>query len=82
MITDLDFADDIALTSDSASQAQELLERVEEAALRVGLHMNAKKTKCMIFNQTTDVAMKTSSGTILEVVPDFKYLGSWQLDAK
>ena len=38
MITDLDFADDIALTSDSASQAQELLERVEEAALRVGLH--------------------------------------------
>ena len=77
MITDLDFADDIALTSDSASQAQELLERVEEAALRVGLHMNAKKTKCMIFNQTTDVAMKTSSGTILEVVPDFKYLGSW-----
>ena len=45
MVTDLDFADDIALVSDTACQAQELLDRVEDAALRVGLHMNAKKTK-------------------------------------
>ncbi len=50
MVTDLDFADDIALVSDTASKAQELLDRVETAAMRVGLHMNAKKTKCMIFN--------------------------------
>ena len=49
-ITDLDFADDIALLSDTAEQAQEILNRVETAALHVGLHMNAKKTKFMAFN--------------------------------
>ncbi|XP_072049983.1 craniofacial development protein 2-like [Amphiura filiformis] len=54
-VTDLDFADDIALISDTASQAQELLEMIEKAALRVGLHMNTKKTKCMVFNQQTEV---------------------------
>ncbi len=77
MITDLDFADDIALVSDTVLKAQELLERVESAALRVGLHMNAKKTKCMVFNQQQEVALKTSTGTTLEVVENFKYLGSW-----
>ena len=37
MVTDLDFADDIALVSDTACQAQELLVRVEDTALRVGM---------------------------------------------
>ena len=77
MVTDLDFADDIALVSDTACKAQELLDRVEDAALRVGLHMNAEKTKCVVFNHQEDVSIKTSTGTILEVVKDFKYLGSW-----
>ncbi|XP_072028360.1 uncharacterized protein [Amphiura filiformis] len=76
-VTDLDFADDIALISDTASQAQELLERIEKAALRVGLHMNTKKTKCMVFNQQTEVDVRTADGTSLEVVKDFKYLGAW-----
>ena len=55
MVTDLDFTDDIALVSDAACQAQELLDRVEDVALRVGLHMNAKKTQCMVFNHQDDV---------------------------
>ncbi len=77
MVTDLDFTDDIALVSDTASKAQEILDRVETTAIRVGLHMNSKKTKCIIFNQQEDVSIRTTSGTILEVVQDFKYLGSW-----
>ena len=77
MVTDLDFADDIALVSDTACQAQENFDRVEDAALRVGLHMNAKKTQCMVFNHQDDVTIKTSTGAILEVVEDLKYLGSW-----
>ena len=77
MATDLDFADDIALVSNTASQAQELLERVENAALKVGLHMNAKKTKSMVFNQQEVTTIKTTDGTTLEVVDDFKYLGAW-----
>ena len=47
----LDFANDIALLSDTASQAQELLENVEKAALQVGLHLNTKKIQFMAFNQ-------------------------------
>ena len=58
MVTDLDFADDIALVSDTACQAQELLDRVDDAALRVGLHINAKKTQCMVFNHEDDVTIK------------------------
>ena len=53
-ITDLDYADDIALMSDTAAQAHELLRNVENAALRVGLHINAKKTQFMVYNQPTD----------------------------
>jgi hypothetical protein len=43
-ITDLDFADDIALLSDSLTNAEELLHLVQASALKVGLGMNAKKT--------------------------------------
>ena len=44
-VTDLDFADDIALVSEQVEQAQELLKRVEEEAAGVGLRAYAKKTK-------------------------------------
>ena len=47
MVNDLDFADDKAIVCDTACQAQELL-GVEDADLRVGLHINAKKTQCMV----------------------------------
>ncbi|XP_072041355.1 uncharacterized protein [Amphiura filiformis] len=75
-VTDLEFADDIALVSDTASQAQELLERIGKAALRVDLHVNTKQTRCMAFNQQTDVDVRTADGTSLEVVKDFN-LGAW-----
>ena len=74
-ITDLDFADNIALLSDTAAQA--LLSNVENAALRVGLHVNAKKTQFMVYNQPTQVEIHTVDGSCLEEVKDFKYLGLW-----
>ena len=76
-ITDPDFADDIALFSDTAAQAQEILNRVETAALHVGLHTNAKKTKFMSFNQQTVTKIQTQEPSLLEEVQDFKYLGAW-----
>ena len=76
-LTDLDFADDIALLSDTEIEAQELLRNVENAALCVGLHMNAKKTQVMAFNQPGCVEIQTVQGSLLEEVKDFKYLGSW-----
>ncbi|KAI8519241.1 hypothetical protein Bbelb_024980 [Branchiostoma belcheri] len=51
VVTDLDFADDIALLSEEVRQAQQLLRNVETSVTRVGLQMNAGKTKFMAFNQ-------------------------------
>ena len=45
IVTDLDFADDIALLSEELYQAQELLQRVETSVAKVGLKMNARPTK-------------------------------------
>ena len=77
MVTDLNFADDIGLISNTTKQAQTLLEEVEKAALQVGLHMNASKTKCMFFNQVQSADIQILDDSNLEVVNDFKYLGSW-----
>ena len=44
-LTDLDFADDIALLSDKIEQAQSILSRFQRECQKVGLPFNAKKTK-------------------------------------
>ena len=76
VLTDLDFADDIALISGEIQQAQELLQRVEKSVGKVGLKMNVGKTKFMSFNHKNTI-IKTNNGTDLEEVDDFKYLGAW-----
>ena len=50
IITDTDFADDIALIAEEIANAQELLARLEHKAGQVGLHLNTKKTEVMKFN--------------------------------
>ena len=50
MITDTDFADDIAFISDNLDKAQSLLEGVETAATEVALHINTGKTEHMACN--------------------------------
>ena len=50
-VTDIDYADDIALLSDSVDKAEKLLHNVEMAAKLIGLHINEKKTQYMTFNQ-------------------------------
>ena len=77
VITDLDFADDIALLSEQTTQAQEMLTRVEQASSEVGLRANGKKTKVLTYNTGREINLKTTDGTTLEVVDDLKYLGSW-----
>ena len=77
VLADLDFADDIALLSDEIEQAQELLLRVENECKKVGLGLNAKKTKCLAYNIQNPIPLHTADGTELEWTEDFKYLGSW-----
>ena len=44
--------------------------------MRVGLGMNAKKTKAMVYNEPP-YEVKTLDGSELEIVHDFKYLDAW-----
>lgn len=76
-LTDLDFADDIALLSNQIQQAQELLFRVERSCKKVGLGLNAKKTKFLAYNIEDTVIIRTDNGEELGKQDDFKYLGSW-----
>ena len=75
-LTDTDFADDIALISQSLEHAEELLHSLEQASNCVGLYLNDTKTECLnkcISNNTHPI--KTLNGTILNQVGDYKYLG-------
>ena len=76
VLTDLDFADDIALMSEQIHQAQKLLNNVEVQCGKIGLKINAKKTKSMVFNHQLPVTLHTLDGSELEIVQHFKYLGS------
>ena len=81
-ICDLDFADDIVLLSNEIEQARELVQNVQSECRKVGLELNAAKTKAMFFNIDRDT-IETIEGTEIKQgltangEQDFKYLGSW-----
>ena len=81
-MTDLDFADDIVLLSESIKDAQSLLLKLEEAAKSVGLRINYKKTKAMTLNLIDPETLKLSDGKVIEFVADFCYLGSYVRHSK
>ena len=54
-ITDIDYADDLTLTSNTLKEASDLLHSLETAAKQVGLHINAKKTEFMCYNQEGNI---------------------------
>lgn len=76
-VTDIDFADDLALLTEEVSQAQELIDRLQKEASAVGLECNAKKTELQVFNHPDPVVVTVQCGRALKVVENFKYLGSW-----
>ena len=77
-LADVEFADDIALVTDSIEEAQHLLRRLEVAALSVGLAMNESKTEYMAVNTPVEeCSLLSNSGGQLSHVSDFKYLGCW-----
>ena len=56
VITDADYADDIAILTNAPAQAETLL---HQTAADIGLHVNAHKTEYMCFNQTGDISTLT-----------------------
>ena len=76
-ITNLRYADDTALTAESAQGLQLIVDVVKSESLKRGLKMNVKKTKTMVVsrdqvNPKVDIKV---DGTTLEQVETFKYLG-------
>ena len=76
-LTDTDFADDIALISESLANAQNFLQSLESAAKCVGLHFNETKTEYVNHTSDETTQLKTLSGYILKCKEDYKYLGSF-----
>jgi len=74
-LTDLDFADDLALVSETISNLEDLLHSLETSASQVGLYCNEGKTE--FISSTGNVLPLTSlNGVNIKLVNDFKYLGS------
>ena len=73
-LTDLDFADDLAIPADTVENAESLLHALEKAASYVGLYCNASKTEYT--SSSSNPSMTTLAGNIIKHVLDFKYLGS------
>ena len=72
IITDADYADDIAILAYTPNQAE--THSLERAATDIGLSVNEQKTEYMCFNQTGNIS--TLEGTSLKLVDKFTYLGS------
>ena len=83
IITDTDFADDIALVTEEIEQAQEMLSRVEAETSQIGLHLNEKTTEMMIFNHDDgSMPIKSKNGKVIKTVDNFKYLGGWMISSE
>ena len=69
-ITDADYADDIAILTNTET----LLHSLERPSAGIGLHVNAHKTEYMCFTQIGDIS--TLGGSSLKLVDKITYLGS------
>ena len=74
IITDADYADDIALLANTPSRTESQLHSLERAAGGRGLHVNADKTEYMCFNQRGEIS--TQNCGPLKLVDKLTYLGS------
>ena len=64
-------------------QAKIMLNSIEKEASKIGLHIKAKKTVVMSFNQNTPPNIKSkNSDQPINNVTHFKYLGAWMLSSE
>uniref|UniRef100_A0A914URD9 Reverse transcriptase domain-containing protein n=1 Tax=Plectus sambesii TaxID=2011161 RepID=A0A914URD9_9BILA len=75
-LTDLDFADDIALLAEDGHHLQEPTSNLHREAAKVGLRISAEKSKVMHVGTQVGVPKIRVEGQDLEEVERFTYLGS------
>ena len=74
LLTDTGFADDLSLLSNTFKDAQGFVTRLDEAASKLGLLMNEKKTGPLTPIQGSLISR---SDQVINQVEDFKCLGSY-----
>ena len=75
-LTDLDFADDLALIAETPQILQEMTSSLEENAAKVGLRISSEKTKTMVVGEHALTNQVVINGICVENVDKFTYLGS------
>lgn len=73
-MSNLRFADDIVLFSESASQIEEMINDLCAVSHEIGLDLNTSKTKIMTNHQERSIRIRTNNQT-LEYVNHYTYLG-------
>ena len=73
---DLDFADDIALLEENETKLQLATNKLDENASKIGLKINAEKSKVMCINADASVQGIILGTQRLDDVEKFTYLGS------
>ncbi|XGW33824.1 hypothetical protein V3C99_017911 [Haemonchus contortus] len=74
-LTDLDFADDIALMAEAKDGLQKVTDALNEEASMIGLRINASKSKAMSIGQACPQVNINVEDTMLANVDKFTYLG-------
>ena len=77
-LTDLDFADDLALISNNTTCMQQMTDALKVTSGKVGLRISKEKTKLQLIGlhpDRTDVTLENES---LDITEKFTYLGSIQ----
>ena len=83
-LTDLCYADDIALITDNIENANSMLASISLWAKKVGLRINTGKGKTeyiLVGNFPEKRELISVDGVTIAQVIDFKYLGSWLMDS-
>ena len=68
--TNVDYADDIALLANTATQDETLLHCLERAAAGIGLHVNADKMEYTCFNHRGDISTLNGRSSISSTEKD------------
>ena len=84
-LTDLCYADDIALVTDSVKNANIMLASISLWANKVGLKINTGKSKTeyiLVGNFSNEDVVISVDNKLLAQVQDYKYLGSWIMSSE
>ena len=73
-MTDVDYADDLVLFTNTSAKAESLLHSLEPVAWEMGLYVNANKTEFIYFRLKG--AISTLTGMPVKLKDQFTYLNS------